>query len=110
MQDNLFNISPSKAATAIAGLIPDEHRVIFPQLTVDSSWPPTLFYHGALDSAVPVNESKNMHELLRNAGVSTDIIVVDGKEHSFDYAPDAKETQKENFDRMADFLNRHLSP
>ncbi|THV02996.1 alpha/beta-hydrolase [Dendrothele bispora CBS 962.96] len=95
--------------TIFANFIPEKHRHLFPQLLVDSSWPPTLFYHGAQDSAVPLNETKNMCELIRKAGVSAEMIVVDGKEHSFDYAPDAEETQKENFDRIIEFLNLHLS-
>ena len=64
---------------------------LFPQLHVNSSWPPCLLVHGSADSAVRVEESYHMCHLLRNANVSATLKIISDREHSFDYAPDANE-------------------
>ncbi|KAF5333002.1 hypothetical protein D9758_015190 [Tetrapyrgos nigripes] len=133
-------------AKEFVDLIPERHRHLFPQLLVDSFWPPTFFYHGASDSAVPVQETRNMYDLVRKAKAAAasthrrqagadasaigslgsgpyneldrqldseteaevHLIIREGEEHSFDYAPDAEVKFKEDFDRMARFLYRYL--
>ena len=75
----------------LASLIPDDDRVLFPQLYVDSTWPPTFLVHGADDSAVPMAESQHMQQLLEDVGVRAKLEVVGGQEHSFDKAEWAEE-------------------
>ncbi|KAL0571228.1 hypothetical protein V5O48_010735 [Marasmius crinis-equi] len=88
--------------------IDDRHLDLFPSLSADSSWPPTLFVHGSEDTAVPVGESRYLHELLLKEGVPSELVVVEGKEHSFDYDPDAETHHHDLFDRVASFLDEHL--
>ncbi|KAI0699321.1 alpha/beta-hydrolase [Cerioporus squamosus] len=94
------------------GAIPPEHLPLFPQFADVSSFPPTLLLHGSADSAVWVRESKNMHRRLRDAGVHAELKIVEGKEHSFDYEPDAEQEfggAEGLFDQAIDFLKAHIS-
>ena len=75
----------------LAPLIPEKHRMLFPQLHVDSAWPPSFLVHGDSDSAVPVAESQHMQRLLEDVGVKATLKVVAGQEHSFDKAVTAEE-------------------
>jgi len=90
-------------------LIPERHHMLFPQFGVTSDWPPTYMAHGSLDSAVIVHESRHMHRLLKNAGVDVTLSVQEGKEHSFDYEPDAETIYGSRlFDSIGEFLKEHL--
>ncbi|KAH7925588.1 alpha/beta-hydrolase [Leucogyrophana mollusca] len=89
-------------------LIHDEDIRLFPQFNVTSDWPPTILVHGTSDTAVLFHDSQNMQTLLERAGVEVVMLTVDGKEHSFDYAPDAETSYKSEFDTVVEFLARHL--
>ena len=89
-------------------LVPPHHRRLIPQLNVTSSWPPTYFAHGRLDTATPLRESEHMYNLLKKNGVEARLRVVEDKEHSFDFETDAEKTYGEDFDEMADFLISRL--
>jgi acetyl esterase/lipase len=99
---------PVSSTEIFSGLIP-EHHPLFPQLGVLSDWPPTFLCHGALDTAVPVYESRNMQMLLEEAGVQVRLDVFDGEEHSFDYGPHAEEMYGAHFDLVGGFLKECLN-
>jgi len=54
-----------------------------PVTHVDPSDPPFLIMHGSEDSTVPVEQSIAFDEVLREAGVSSTLIVVEGAGHGF---------------------------
>ncbi|KAK0504296.1 Alpha/Beta hydrolase protein [Armillaria luteobubalina] len=91
-----------------------KHKILFPQMNVTGAWPPTLFVHGAIDTAVPADESRHLHYLLLDAGVNSELVVIDGMEHSFDYAPESEEKFGTLFDSIAIFfrdkLNANIGP
>ncbi|KAL4250654.1 AB hydrolase superfamily protein [Abortiporus biennis] len=92
-------------------LIPERHISLFPQFNISPNWPPTILVHGELDSAVQVNESKNLYRLLKTAGVDATLRIMDGLEHSFDYVPDALEKfgQKGGiFDEIETFIHYRM--
>ncbi|KAJ7143545.1 Alpha/Beta hydrolase protein [Mycena crocata] len=93
---------------AMKTLIRPEHHAVFPQFSVTPNFPPTFLCHGSVDSAVPVVESQHMHALLQRAGVSVRMLVLEGADHSFDYAPGAEASYASHFDEMADFLKNML--
>ncbi|TFY54207.1 hypothetical protein EVG20_g9804 [Dentipellis fragilis] len=87
---------PSLSSTLQAGgEVPAAARLLFPQLHVTGSWPPTLCVHGAQDTAVRVGESESLVAALQREGVRARLRVVDGEEHSFDY----QEGAEDNFGR-----------
>lgn len=91
--------------------IPPEHLSLFPQFSVTSSWPSSFLVHGAQDSAVLVEESHAMEQLLADAGVPVTLRVIPGQEHSFDYAPTAEKFFGEEggvFNEVRDFLVQQL--
>jgi acetyl esterase/lipase len=91
---------------SLRDLVPERHRFLFPTLMVNSSWPPTLMLHGTGDTAVPVHSSRRMKLLLTNAGVSAELIELEGKEHLFDTEPNADIEFADVYDKVADFLKR----
>ncbi|GJF00690.1 alpha/beta hydrolase [Phanerochaete sordida] len=91
----------------LSACVPARHAKLWPQLAAGASWPPTFLVHGSADSAVPVRESQNIAELLREGGVPVTLRVLDGKEHSPDLAADAAELYGSPgglFDEVRDFL------
>jgi acetyl esterase/lipase len=96
-------------AQSMRQVIPERHHILFPQFGVTSDWPPTLLWHGALDTAVPVHESCYMKTLLDGAGVpGVQLVVIEGQEHNFDYEPKAEARYGKQFDLVADFLKARL--
>ncbi|KZT12087.1 alpha/beta-hydrolase [Laetiporus sulphureus 93-53] len=97
--------------TGIESVIPREHLPLFPHLNISSSWPPTLLVHGSIDSAILPAESIHLHAMLQDAGVETNLVMIDGMEHSFDYQPGAENTYGSHgglFDQAAKFVIQHL--
>ncbi|EJC98122.1 alpha/beta-hydrolase [Fomitiporia mediterranea MF3/22] len=89
---------------ALRTLIPEKHVPLFPQLLIDSSFPPTFMIHGELDSAVHSQESYNVARLLDSNGVKKVLRIANGEEHSFDYAEGAMEKYSPLFDEAFDFI------
>ena len=83
-----------------AEVIPEEHRVLFPQLRITSDWPPTVLCHGTADTAVPVEESRMLGRSLVNAGTPVKIFEFEGEEHSFDVAANAEDKHGKTFDKI----------
>ena len=89
---------------AFRDLIPDDHLELFPQVLVDSAFPPTFLLHGACDTAVRLRESLNMKRLLDAYSIRNTLKIVEGEEHSFDYASGAMEKHSAIFDDVFAFL------
>ncbi len=91
--------------------IPAAHRHLFPQFMISPALPPMFLIHGSSDTAVVVKESHNLRSLLEKAGVRAELVVVEGKEHSFDYEPNAEDEfggPGGLFDRAVSFLREAL--
>ncbi|KAI0702281.1 alpha/beta-hydrolase [Cytidiella melzeri] len=98
-------------ADRLKALIPAQHLPLFPQFSVDSSWPPVFLAHGSRDSAVWMKESESMHGLLCEAGITTVFRIIDGAEHSLDYVANAEDLYGKPgglFDDVCQFLVNHL--
>ena len=57
---------------------------VSPILHISSDDPPTLLIHGDADTLVDVNNSRLMHRVLKNEGVVTDLMVIEGAGHGFE--------------------------
>ena len=109
--------SDESHASLLSSHVPPDLRHLFPQLLIPSSksesfyWPPTFLIHGTADTALRADESRHLATLLQQAGIDVTIRLVEGKEHSFDYARDAEDTfggEGELFAEAASFLIHHL--
>lgn len=92
----------------LSALIPPDSRILFPQFGVTPSWPPTMLFHGSVDTAVPIEESRHLHALLQEAGVVSQLVILENQEHSFEYIPEAEALFAAHFDAAADFLSQYL--
>ncbi|KAG8991723.1 hypothetical protein FRB94_012284 [Tulasnella sp. JGI-2019a] len=64
-----------------AAAIPEELKPLFPQLSLNSSFPPTYLVHGDSDSYILAEESIRTKETLDALGVECVLMVVKGAEH-----------------------------
>lgn len=99
---------PRTLVATLRVLIPQKHMPLFPQLLIDSSFPPTFLIHGEVDSAVRPEESHNMARLLSIQGVEATIRIAPGEEHSFDYAVGAQDKYSRLFDEAFTFIAQVL--
>lgn len=74
---------------------------------VTKEYPPTLFIHGNQDTDVPYEQSIIMHEKLKNIGVPTKLITMDGADHVFDHNFTDQQVQFA-FTELIEFLKLHL--
>lgn len=100
------NKDPDTIVAVARFIIPEKHIRLFPQFLIDSTFPPTFLLHGKEDSAVHVQESYNMKNILDAAGVEVVLRVVDGEEHSFDYAQGADKKHEALFDEAFVFIRK----
>ncbi|KAF9530285.1 alpha/beta-hydrolase [Crepidotus variabilis] len=110
LSQNLLHAAQSEAGLKkLRDYIPAEHRPLFPQLNVDSSFPPTFMIHGNKDTAVLIDESCNLKTSLEKAGVPVKLIEVEGQEHFFDIMPGSAEKYKKEFEQVKAFLVQILN-
>ncbi|KAJ7780730.1 Alpha/Beta hydrolase protein [Mycena maculata] len=108
--DSDLAVDPLALQDAMKARIPPRHHALFPQLNITPGFPPTFLCHGSVDSAVVPGESQHMHTLLERARVPVRLLVLEGADHSFDYAPNAETLYASHFDEMAAFLTKALRP
>ena len=70
---------------------PERFRLASPIAHIDGDEPPFLLIHGSEDTVVPVKQAIDMHKRLQSAGVTSELIIVEGAGHSFDLRPDQKD-------------------
>lgn len=75
---------------------------------VSSDFPPTLFLHGNRDTDVPYEQSVMMYKKLKEKGVPTELITMEGADHVFDQHFQ-EPTVQDAFRIVVDFLHLHLS-
>lgn len=68
---------------------------------VTKNAPPFLQMHGDLDNIVPIEESITLNNLLKKAGVSSELIVVKGAKHAFF-------SEKKELNEVAKFFTKYL--
>lgn len=70
---------------------------------------PTLLIHGTGDTVVSWRQSERMHQALRDAGKSAELLLLDGAPHAFQVQWRGEANQRANA-AMDAFLDRHLVP
>ena len=72
---------------------PESYKNASPITYVTKDAPPFLFLHGTKDWLVPIEQSRTMCKKLKDAGVSAEIVEVEGGSHGFDEAESRKTTR-----------------
>ncbi|KAF8815570.1 alpha/beta-hydrolase [Phlegmacium glaucopus] len=91
---------------SLRDLVPERHRPLFPTFMDHSSWPPTLMLHGTADTAVSIESSRRLKLLLMKAGVSVELIEIEGEEHLFDIQPNNEVEFAQVYDKVEVFLKK----
>ncbi len=63
---------------------PDIYRAASPRAYISANDPPTLIFHGTIDSLVPVSQSDSLHKWLDQAGVVNEYHRLKGWPHTMD--------------------------
>ena len=79
-------------------------RQASPVTWITSDDPPALILHGTKDALVPVSQSKLLHDRLTKAGVSSQLLVIEGAPHSFHLQPKQRDLRP----IVIKFFDRHL--
>ncbi|MNI13463.1 Carboxylesterase LipF [compost metagenome] len=82
-------------------------QLFSPVLQLTSDYPPTMLLHGNSDTDIPYEQSVMMYEKLQQAGVTSELITIDGGDHAFDqnfYCPVVQDA----FQRVNAFLRHFL--
>jgi len=80
---DLRAIAGNESLSAALGFNTSLAESVSPIAHVSADDPPTLFVHGDKDRTVPLSESETMRAALEEAGVTTEIIVMEGAGHAF---------------------------
>jgi len=73
---------------------------------ITDDYPPVMFLHGDKDEEVPPWQSQNMHETLRERGLTSELLIYPGGDHGFDFGDDP--AIHAMIDNMIAFLKKHL--
>jgi acetyl esterase/lipase len=84
---------------------PELYKRISPIAYVSNSSPPFLFVHGAEDKLVPPQDSTDMAEKLRDAGMSAMAVIVEGVGHG---SADWGDKWAKHVEQAVDFFDKHL--
>mgnify|MGYP006298125229 FL=1 len=76
-----------------------------PPARITGEEPPFLFMHGDADQTVPLEQSRRMAELLREAGVRAELMVLPGVGHGYGYGVETP-AQKQSLARAETFLDQ----
>jgi acetyl esterase/lipase len=71
---------------------------------IDTNDPPFLILHGTADKTVPVAQSVELYNKLKEYGVSSRLVIVEGAPHTFDLQP----IQKDLRPIVISFFDEHL--
>lgn len=102
--------APDSAVSRLIGApiesAPDKVALANPITFIDGSEPPFLIIHGDEDGLVPLHQSQILHAALKDAGVPSELLVVEGGDHGYggDFSKD------EHAERVRAFFSRHLRP
>ncbi|KAF9875484.1 hypothetical protein CkaCkLH20_06865 [Colletotrichum karsti] len=98
-----------KDGTFLEELVPDgDYERVDPTTLFSSTFPPTFFGHGGADESVSVELAEWAHKALKEHGVDTELLVVDGAGHGFDMGKEPGDPAYEAVMKGLEFLRAHV--
>ena len=85
---------------------PELYRQASPVTYVRSDSVPFLILHGTADTTVSIDQSKELAEVLRKAGVEHEFVSIPDAPHTFDLQPEQRDLRPV----VLGFLDKHLKP
>lgn len=77
-----------------------------PAKQLNAGDPPMLILHGTADTTTPVEQSIQLHEAAKKAGVESELVILEGAPHSFHLQP----KQRDLRELVVGFFDKHLKP
>ncbi len=89
--------------------VPESEKPLFVQLRV-TELPPTVLVHGTEDTSVNVWESRKTYTQLKEAGIDTELIEVEGAEHGCVNFPEMTRGPEAwaAYDTAFKFIEKHI--
>jgi dipeptidyl aminopeptidase/acylaminoacyl peptidase len=85
---------------------PELYKQASPVTYVRQECPPLLILHGTGDKTVPLDQSKQLAEACKKAGMEHQLVIVEGAPHSFHLQPKEKDLRP----LVLGFFDKHLKP
>jgi dipeptidyl aminopeptidase/acylaminoacyl peptidase len=91
--------------------VPADVAKLFPQLNIDSTFPPTILIHGHKDSTVLVSESEYTHSQFQKAGIRSILHIVPDADHDLRMPPERKlaSQAKDLYKQAFEFLCKEIA-
>ncbi|MEO6035419.1 MAG: alpha/beta hydrolase [Verrucomicrobiota bacterium] len=83
---------------------PELYRTASPTSYADKNDPPMLILHGTADKTVDLKQSEILAEVLKKAGVPSELVIVPEAIHSFDLQPKQRDLRP----LVLEFFDKHL--
>lgn len=81
--DTLRSAFMADETVDLSALVPDDVKVLFPELQITSSFPPSFIVHGTGDKSVMVRESEKTARDLGRCGVECRLVLVENWGHGY---------------------------
>ncbi|KAJ4241699.1 hypothetical protein NW757_012039 [Fusarium falciforme] len=98
-----------KHGTYMKAMVPDgQYDKVDPSAIFSASFPPTYIIHGGADTGVDPKFSQRAHAELKEKGVETELVVVEGAAHGFDHGAKPGDEKFEIVVKGFKFLRDHV--
>jgi acetyl esterase/lipase len=98
----------ARSATDPVSVISANLRPLFPELSLNSSFPPIALIHGTADTVVPASETVALADQLRALGVEVQLELAEGGVHGLHNATAGDEATQALRERQIDFVLERL--
>jgi acetyl esterase/lipase len=85
---------------------PEAYKQASPVTHLSKDDPPLLILHGTADKTVPVMQSEMLHKAAKEAGIVTELVIIEGAPHTFHLQPKERDLRP----LVLGFFDKYLKP